>query len=68
MSRSLLNSDLAAVNFSGGLRALAKTGRPSVTMWWATQCWAGVSLVQGVVNDGKSFKSLVNWSGLVVGV
>ena len=54
MSRSLLNSDLAAVNFSGdSLRALAKTGRPSVTMWWATQCRAGVSLVQGVVNDGK---------------
>ena len=69
MSRNLLNSDLAAVNFSGdSLRALAKTGRPSVTMWWATQCRAGVSLVQGVVNDGKSFKSLVNWSGLVVGV
>ena len=54
----LLNSALAATNFSGDRRrGRAKTGRPSVTMWWDTPCLTGVSLVQGVVNDGKSFRS-----------
>ena len=62
MARSLLNSALVATNFSGGKTSRSGKDRTTVTMWWETPCLTGVSLVQGLINDGKPSRSRVKGS------
>ena len=58
----LLNSALVATNFSGGKTSRSGKDRTTVTMWWETPCLTGVSLVQGLINDGKPSRSRVKGS------